>query len=168
MKTCALNEDSTVTQTTDLIAITRDIIAAIHQFKGVLAEESEALAQTDKTALLEIAARKIRYADHLDALVKSRSRMFRMLGVNETDRKAISDMFATLGQNRLFQQDWGQAMETLRECQELNQRANASIQLQSSYVRRGLEVLNGKPLHHSYSANGHFIDDATAKELGTA
>ena len=112
-----------MTRTTDLISITRDVIAAIHQFKGVLAEESDALEQTDKTVLLEIAERKIRYADHLDNLVRQRSRMFTQIGVNERDQPAVQALFHDYGQRSLADEDWQSAMQLLAECQALNQQA---------------------------------------------
>ncbi len=152
----------------DIIGITRDIIAAIHQFKGVLAEEIDALSQTDKTALLEIAERKIRYADHLDQLVRTRSRMFESIGLDESDPQAVKSLFNDYGQEHILDRDWGGAMETLRECEQMNARVGIDIQVQSLYVRRGLEILGGKSLHHSYGSNGYYVNEGLATELGTA
>ena len=157
-----------MTRKIDIVGITRDIIAAIQQFKGILHEEASALARTDKTALLEIADRKIRYADHLDRLVKARGRMFATLGVDESDASAVKSLFHDCGQQHVFERDWRSAMETLKECEALNARAGIDIQVQSSYVRRGLELLGGKPLHHSYGANGYYVDEGLATNLGTA
>ncbi len=157
-----------MTRTTDLISITRDVIAAIHQFKGVLAEESDALAQSDKTALLEIADRKIRYADHLDQLVRVRSRMFADIGVNERDKNAVEALFNDHGQGNLADSDWNSAMQLLAECHAMNQQAGASIQAQAQFVNRGLEILHGKPRHATYGEHGMVVNDGCIKELGTA
>ncbi|WP_372765131.1 flagella synthesis protein FlgN [Litorivivens sp.] len=157
-----------MTRKIDIISITRDIIAAIHQFKGVLIEEANALVQTDKTALLEIAERKIRYADHLDQLVKTRAKMFSSLGIDESDDDAVKSLFNDCGQVHLIDRDWHSAMTTLQECETMNSRAGVDIQVQSHYVRRGLEVLGGKPLHRSYGANGYYEDEGLATNLGTA
>ena len=157
-----------MTRTTDLISITRDVIAAIHQFKGVLAEESDALAQSDKTVLMEIAERKIRYADHLDQLVRLRSRMFTQIGVNEADKTAVKALFNDYGQRNLVDNDWQSAMKLLAECQVMNQQAGASIQAQMQFVNRGLEILHGKPRHATYGEQGRVVNEGYAKELGTA
>ncbi|MBB3046389.1 flagellar biosynthesis/type III secretory pathway chaperone [Litorivivens lipolytica] len=157
-----------MTRTTDLISITRDVIAAIHQFKGVLAEETEALAQRDRTLLLEIAERKIRYADYLDQLVRSRSRMFTQVGVNERDQKAVEDLFQNYGQRRLVDEDWRNAMTLLAECHAMNQQAGANIQAQVQFVNRGLEILHGKPQHATYGEHGTVVNEGYAKEIGTA
>lgn len=157
-----------MTRTTDLISITRDVIAAIHQFKGVLAEETDALAQSDKTLLLEIAERKIRYADHLDHLVRNRSRMFNQIGVNERDQKAVEQLFQDYGQRRLVDEDWRSAMNLLAECHAMNQQAGANIQAQVQFVNRGLEILHGKPQNATYGERGTVVNEGYAKELGTA
>lgn len=157
-----------MTRKTDIISITRDIIAAIHQFKGVLDEEADALMQTDKTSLLEIAERKIRYADHLDQLVRNRAKMFASLGIDESDSAAVKSLFNDYGQTHVIDREWCAAMATLQECEVQNVRAGMDIQVQSQYVRRGLEILGGKPLHLSYGANGYYIDEGLATNLGTA
>lgn len=151
----------------ELVNITRDIIAAIHQFEGLLKEESEALEKADNSSLVEIAERKNRYADHLDQLVRTRARTLANLGIEEGRHDKLADTVHDNNQLRVVTRDWDEALHTLKNCQRLNEQAGALIQAQSQRARRGLEILTGASAS-TYGPEGKHVEATLAHKLGTA
>lgn len=152
----------------ELVALTRDIIAAIRQFEGLLHEEADVLASAEKDGLMEIADRKTRYADHLDQLVKRRARAMEGLGLQEGDPRQLLQLLESHDQVRVMTRDWDNALLTLKHCKQLNEIAGASIRSLTLYTRRGLEIITGAEHHPTYGPQGHFVDEAPGKERGTA
>ena len=152
----------------ELVALTRDIIAAIRQFEGLLHEEADILASVEKDGLMEIADRKTRYADHLDQLVKRRARVMEGLGLQEGDPRQLLHLLESHDQVRLMTRDWDNALQTLKQCKQLNEVAGASIQSLARYTRRGLEILTGSEPHPTYGRQGQFVADTLGQERGTA
>lgn len=155
-------------ETPEIVGLTRDIIAAVRQFEGLLHEEASLLEQSSKDGLLEIAERKTRYADHLDQLVRRRARLLESLGVQEGSETELVKALRSGEQARQVTRDWNEAMQRLHQCKKLNDVAGATIQAQTSYLRRGLEIISGKSGASSYGPAGDFIGESFAKELGTA
>lgn len=152
----------------ELVALTRDIIAAIRQFEGLLHEEASALELAGKEGLVEIAERKSRYADHLDQLVKRRGRLLETLGVQNGTETELVKVLHSGDQARQVTRDWNEAVRRLHQCKYLNDIAGATIQAQTRYFRRGLEILGGAASASSYGPAGDFVGESFAKELGTA
>ncbi len=155
-------------KSSEIVGLTRDIIAAIRQFEGLLQEEASALEHPGKEGLLEIAERKIRYADHLDQLVKHRGRALNKLGVQDGNNGELLKILNSSDQSQQIARDWNDAVRRLRECKFLNDIAGATIQAQTRYVKRGLEIINGSSAINSYGPAGDFVCEDFAKELGTA
>ncbi|MFT5575373.1 MAG: flagellar biosynthesis/type III secretory pathway chaperone [Bermanella sp.] len=156
-------------ETSEIVDLTRDIITAIRQFESLLHEEASALELITRDGLIEIAERKTRYADHLDNLVKRRAKLLHALGVQDGNERDLVNVLNNGDQGRQITRDWTEAVRRLRECKLLNDIAGATIQAQTRYMRRGLEIINGSPAKNSYGPAGDFVgEQAYAKELGTA
>ena len=155
-------------ESSEIVSLTRDIIAAVRQFEGLLREEASVLEQSTQDGLIEIAERKTRYADHLDLLVKRRAKLLTALGVIEGNEAELVTVLHSNDQARQVTRDWNEAVARLHQCKHLNEVAGATIQAQTRYLRRGLEILSGSVGVNSYGPAGDFIGESFAKELGTA
>lgn len=155
-------------ETSDIVGLTRDIIAAVRQFEGLLHEEAGLLEQSGKDGLIEIAERKTRYADHLDQLVRRRAKLLASLGVQNGSETELLQVLRSGDQARQVTRDWNEAVRRLHQCKQLNDIAGATIQAQTRYLRRGLEIIGGSTSASSYGPGGDFIGESFAKELGTA
>ncbi len=152
----------------EFLALTRDIIAAIRQFEGLLCEEADALEDPARGGLLELAERKTRYADHLDALVRRRARLLANLGVVEGNESQLEEVFAGSHQARQLTQDWKAAIASLQQCKHMNDIAGATISAQTRYFARGLDIIHGTGTASSYGPAGNFDPEPAVKQIGTA
>ena len=103
-------------ESSEIVSLTRDIIAAVRQFEGLLREEASVLEQSTQDGLIEIAERKTRYADHLDLLVKRRAKLLTALGVIEGNEAELVTVLHSNDQARQVTRDWNEAVARLHQC----------------------------------------------------
>lgn len=110
-----------------LKAVLAEMQQAVDQFAHALDDERAALGASDSRALDQAGARKQAVALQLEQLDAERQQL----------NRESPDTAATL------EPVWTQIVQSLRHCQQLNQRNGSTVNQRLSQVRQALSVLTG-------------------------
>lgn len=151
-----------------LSELTAEAIETIRVFHATLHREVAVLEAGALEELPAITSEKMQLARQLERVDLERRHELLERGFGGVGLDAMLDALFADNHEPLARQ-WREATETLQECLELNARSGATIQAQTRYTQRALEILAGDlSLSATYDHSGRSGIAKTGNELGKA